>query len=138
MDLDQQLISTTIIDQATGLEREFKAASGHYVTSVTDKVGVTTFFQDGVILSIIKRDGTGLRTYTHYTDPVTRGADDVDLKERATLPKVTFCLESSGGNLPRYHVVMRNGIIHGIRNEGQTVRAGLYRDPLGTDVHPEH
>ncbi len=106
-DEDEQLISTT--DLATG--KEITTPSGRYVTSVTDKDGVTTFYQDGVILSVVAKDGTVLRAYTHFVDPATGELTDVDFEGKTTLENLSICLEGSSANCSHYRVIYENGII---------------------------
>ena len=128
-DESEQLISTT--DLATGIET--KSSSSKAVTSVTDKDGVTTFFQDGVILSVIKRDGTVLRSFTHVVDPVTGELTDVNFEGKATLPNVSICLEKSGGGCSSYRVVYQNGIILEYQMKNDRPVLVWIGDPLGTD-----
>ncbi|MFA5391177.1 MAG: hypothetical protein WC331_07120 [Candidatus Omnitrophota bacterium] len=93
------------------VERMTQKLSGSYVTSVTSKEGVTTFFQDGVILSVVKRDGTVLRTYTHIVDPVTGELTDVNFEGKETLAKVSICLDGTASSCSSYRVIYENGTI---------------------------
>ncbi len=105
-DESEQQISTT---NEMGVET--KTPSGHKVTSVTDKDGITTFYQDGVILSVVRKDGTVLRTYTHIVDPATGELVDVGFDGKDTLPKVTICLSGETSGCSDYRVIYENGVI---------------------------
>ncbi|MFA5159039.1 MAG: hypothetical protein WC484_00855, partial [Candidatus Omnitrophota bacterium] len=93
------------------IERMTQELSDSYVTSVTNKEGITTFFQDGVILSVARRDGTVLRTYTHITDPVTGELTDVNFEGKETLAKLSICLDGTTSNCSNYRVIYENGVI---------------------------
>ncbi|MBI4711472.1 MAG: hypothetical protein HY767_03305, partial [Candidatus Omnitrophica bacterium] len=127
-DEDEQLISTT--DE---FGKEIETPSGRFVTSVTDKEGITTFFQDGVILSVVKRDGTVLRTYQHVVDPVTGELTDVNFEGKSTLAKVSICLEGSDTSCLSYRVIYENGIMLEYEMKGDRPVLVWVGDPLGTE-----
>ena len=127
-DENEQLISTT---DDKGVE--IKTPSGHKVTSVTDKDGITTFYQDGVILSVVRKDGTVLRTYTHVVDPVTGELKDVDFEGKNTLPKTTICLSGETSGCSNYRVVYENGVILEYQMKDARPVLVWVGDPLGAE-----
>ena len=81
------------------------------VTSTTDRDGITTFYEDGVMVAIIDKDGNILKRFQRYVDP--RTGLTTDLRPEAKNVKSTTInlgdIDSDG--MDNYKIVYEDGQI---------------------------
>ncbi|HRK61514.1 MAG TPA: hypothetical protein PLY88_03075, partial [Candidatus Omnitrophota bacterium] len=100
-------------------------------TSVTDKEGVTTFFRNGLVVAVVKRDGTVIREYQHVRDPATGEIRDAIFAGKESFETDSFCVND---DCSVYRVVYGNaGVVMEYRKTDRGPVLTFIGDVQGTE-----